>query len=267
MSRKKTIGWIGLGEMGLGMARSALRAGHDVTGHTRGRPEHDRLIDDGGKLSRDVLDVIAGKDAVCINVFDGAQVEDVLYAQGVLAALSPGTVLILHTTSAPQIVIQAAERLPPGVAIVDGAFSGTPLQALQGKLTVMAGGDPVAFAQAEPVLASFASYLRHVGPVGFGMRVKLINNMLLGAHAALASDAIRLADESGIAADILVDVVTRSSGASAAMGLFAGTDIAAVMAALRPYLEKDVACAMAAAESEGLNLRTLAETASMFMVT
>ena len=185
----------------------------------RGKPEHRILEAEGGQLNLDLLAVAADKEVVCINVFDAGQMEDVLYANGVLGQLAPGTVLILHTTSAPQLAIDIARHAPPGVTVIDGAFSGSPQQAAQGALTVMAGGDPTVFLNAEPVLASYASYLRHVGPLGAGMRLKLINNLLFGAQIALVSDAFRLARETGIEAEVLADIISRSSGASTALSI------------------------------------------------
>jgi 3-hydroxyisobutyrate dehydrogenase-like beta-hydroxyacid dehydrogenase len=126
----------------------------------------------------------------------------------------------------------------------------------------MAGGDPSVFLKAEPVLASYAAYLRHVGPLGAGMRLKLINNLLFGAQIALASDAFRLAEETGIAADVLADVISRSSGASTALGILARHQRpGAGLAGMRAYLQKDITSALAAAESEGLDLGTLAQLA------
>ena len=251
--------------MGLGMARSAVRAGHLVTGHTRGNPEHARLAAEGGRLNEDVSAVVADKDVVCVNVFDANQVADVLYQNGVLARLAPGTVLILHTTSPPHLAIGIARDAPAGVAVVDGAFSGSPQQAADGALTVMAGGDRDVFERVETVLSSYAAYLRHVGPLGAGMRLKLINNLLFGAHVALATDAFRLAEKTGIAADVLADVLSRSSGASAALGMLARHSRPATgSAGMRHYLDKDIASALAAAEEEGLDLGTLALVARSF---
>ncbi len=244
--------------MGLGMACAAARAGHEVTGHTRGRAEHERLTAAGGVLRRDLASVVDGKDAVCINVFDATQVSDVVYTHGVLSRLAPGTMLILHTTSAPDLATKIAHDAPVGVTVLDCAFSGSPQQAQAGALTLMAGGDAAAFTRAEPLLTTYASYLRHVGPLGAGMRLKLLNNLLFASQIALAGDVFRIAGETGMQAAVVADVISRSSGASAALGILArhpqpttGSE------GMRTYLRKDVASAIAAAESEGLDLGTL----------
>src|SRR6516162_630396 len=119
-----SVGWIGLGAMGLGMARSAARAGHRVIGHTRGKPEHNRLVEEGGTLSPDLGMVVADADVVCINVFSAEQVREVLYGQRVLERLASGVVLILHTTSDPAFARQLGLDAPAGVEVVDAAFSG-----------------------------------------------------------------------------------------------------------------------------------------------
>lgn len=260
MISSKRVGWVGLGAIGLGMAQSAARAGHKVTGHTRGKTEHESLLQAGGQLACELQKVVQDKDVVCINVFNAEQIHDVLYTQGVLEMLSPETVLILHTTSAPVLIRQVASELPPVVKVIDGAFSGSPAQALEGTLTVMAGGDEDAFELAEPILATYASYLRHVGPLGSGMRIKLINNLLFASQIALASDVFRLAEETDIDAKVIADVIGRSSGASTALTLLSRHERPAVGSeGMRSYLEKDVQSALQAAESEGLDLGRLAQ--------
>jgi len=206
---------------------------------------------------------VSGRDVVCVNLFDAAQVEQVLHVEGILSCLSPGTILVLHTTSAPQVAIGLAKAAGPQVQIVDAAFSGSPQQAAEGALTIMAGGDGAVFAKVAPVLGSYASYLRHVGPLGSGMRLKLLNNLLFGAHCGLAREVFRLAKETGISVEALADVIARSSGASAALGMLSRHPRSSELSdGMKRYLGKDVASALAAAASEGLDLGLLSQVAS-----
>ena len=134
------IGWIGLGEMGLKMALNAQRKGFHVVGHTRGRPQHAELAEAGGELVGDPRAVARGAAVVCVNVFTDDQVRAVLFDDGVLSAMQPGAVLVIHTTGDPALAQEAARRAPQGVEVVDGAFSGLPWQAASGELAIMAGG-------------------------------------------------------------------------------------------------------------------------------
>lgn len=93
------IGWIGLGAMALGMERCAARTGHTVIGHTHGRAAQEALLTDGGSVSADLAMVVTDTDIVCINVFNEEQIGSVLCDDGVLARLSVGSTLIVHTTS------------------------------------------------------------------------------------------------------------------------------------------------------------------------
>lgn len=256
------IGWIGLGAMGLGMARCAARAGHRICGHTRGRPEHEALIADGGRLSRDLHEAIAGAEAVCINVFDTSQLHEVLYTQGVLAAIPPGAALVVHTTSSPAFSRQLQADAPAGVIIVDAAFSGSPQQAAAGQLTMMVGGTTAGFARVEPLLQTYAGYLRHVGGLGAGMQLKLLNNVLFAAHVHLAATTYRLASRDGFDIQTVMDVLTRGSAASRGLEIVGGRGtFEENLGRLRKYLEKDVAVACAAAHDAGMDLGILAALA------
>jgi len=257
------IGWIGLGAMGLGMARRAACAGHTVIGHTRGREAHKALLTDGGSLSSDLTTVVTDADVVCINVFNDEQVRSVLYDDGVLASLPAGSTLIVHTTSSPALARQLQDDAPTGVSVVDAAFSGSPQQAAAGELTMMVGGTEASFAHVEPLLKTYASYVRHVGPVGAGMQLKLLNNLLFAAQVRLAAQAYRIGANEGIPTDIMLEVLARSSGASRALEIVgARGTVETNMERMRVYLDKDVATAMAAAAASGCDLGILGTTAN-----
>ena len=259
------VGWIGLGAMGLGMARCAARAGHQVTGHTRGRPEHQALAADGGRLSKRLDEIVGDADAVCINVFNDDQVRSVLYGDGALGKLRPGALLVVHTTGDPALSRQLQADAPAGVEVVDGAFSGSPQQAASGELTLMAGGEVPAWRRAEPLFAAYAEFRRHVGPLGAGMQLKLINNLLFAAQVRLAADTYRVAGEAGFSAEVVMEVLSRCSGASRALSILGRNGQAADnLANMRIYVEKDVATALRIAEAMGLDTGAVGEVARQF---
>lgn len=256
------VGWIGLGMMGLAMARRAARAGHAVTGHTRGRDEHLALIADGGRLSGDLREVIDGADAVCINVFDDEQVRKVLHDDGLLATLQSGTVLVIHTTGDPALSRSVAAEAPPGVELLNGAFSGTPEQAVAGRLTVMAGGSASAYDRVRPLFESYAAFVRHVGPTGAGMQLKLVNNLLFAAQVRLVEGAFRIAREAGFDVATAAEVLSRCSAASRALEIIGeGGRVDENVARMRFYLEKDIEVALGIARDAGLDLGVVGEMA------
>ena len=241
--------------MGLGMARCAARAGYPVVGHSRGRPEHQALVADGGSLAENFLDVVRDCDAVCINVFNDGQVRSVLHDSGVLAQLKTGSVLVVHTTGDPALSRQLQADAPTGVEVVDGAFSGSPAQAAAGELTIMAGGSDSAWARAQPLFATYAAFVRHVGPTGAGMQLKLINNLLFAAQVRLAAATYRIAAGQGFSVETVAEVLARCSAASRALDIVgARGQVADNLARMRVYLEKDVATARHIAETAGIEL-------------
>jgi 3-hydroxyisobutyrate dehydrogenase-like beta-hydroxyacid dehydrogenase len=256
------IGWIGLGTMGLGMARCAARAGHEVLGHTRGRAEHLSLVADGGRLSNDLVEVAAAP-FVCINVLAEAQLRDVLYTQGVLNRLTSGTIMIIHTTSSPALTQHIQSDAPAGVDVIDAAFSGSREQAALGQLTMMVGGEATAVSCAQSLLQTYATYLRHVGPLGTGMQLKLLNSLLFAAQVHLVAEVFGLAAHAGIAADVLLEVLTRSSARSRALEIVgAHGTVEQNVQQLQKYFVKDVAAAHASATAVGMDLGVVGSLAS-----
>ena len=258
------VGWIGLGAMGLGMARCAARAGHQVTGHTRGRAAHQALADDGGRLSESLDEVARDADVLCVNLFNDDQVRSVLYGDGVLAKLKPGALLVIHTTGDPALS-RRLQADAPSIEVVDGAFSGSPQQAAAGELTLMAGGEDRAWARAEPLFAAYAEFRRHVGPLGAGMQLKLINNLLFAAQIRLAADTYRMAADAGFSAQAVSEVLSRCSGASRALAILGRDGRAADnLAGMRIYVEKDVETALRIAEAAGVDCGAVGEVARRF---
>lgn len=259
------VGWIGLGMMGLPMARNAARAGFSLIGHTRGREEQQALVADGGALTRDAV-ACAAADILCLCLFDDAQVRSVLYEGGVLAAMRAGSVLVVHTTGDPALSRRLAADAPRGVAVVDGAFSGTVDQATDGTLTILAGGDDAAIAAARPLFESYAATVRHVGPTGAGMQLKLVNNLLFSAQVRLVGAAYALAAEQGFDSETVRETLGHCSAASRALEIVgAGGTVSETLARLRHYVGKDIAVATQAAAAGGIDLGLLGEAAAAFV--
>lgn len=238
------VGWIGLGHMGEPMARRVLGAGHELFAHSRRPAAHDNLRTLGAQLTRSLAEVAAVADVLCVCVFDDPQLNDALITGGALAAMKSGSILAVHSTGAPTALLNLETAAPPGVQLLDAPFSGTSEHAAAGGLTLMIGGMTEALETARPVLSSFAGRILHVGAVGDGRRIKLVNNLTFAAQIVLAHEILELAEGMGLEPNLVAQTIQHGSGASYAMAKFAGAIPArAVLDAIRPYMIKDVAIA------------------------
>ena len=246
------VAWIGLGSMGQPMALAAQRAGHRVQGYARRPAEHGALREAGATVTDAIRDILPGAELVCVNLFSEAQIRDVVIAGGVIEAMPAGAILAIHSTvGAPFMRDLAARRADIG--LLDAGFSGGPAEALAGQLTLMVGGDAAALDRARPVFSAYAGHIAHLGPVGSGMALKVINNLMFAAHVAIAQDALRLVRDGGLALDVAVATLLRGSAGSNALGFLGRAgDADAMVGAIRPYLEKDVPIARAAAQGADL---------------
>jgi 3-hydroxyisobutyrate dehydrogenase-like beta-hydroxyacid dehydrogenase len=234
------VAWVGLGSMGRPMAAAAARRGHVVRGYARRPEEQTGLVDAGGEVLSDPVEAVAGAEIICVNLFSEAQVEAVFLENDLLSALASGAVLVLHSTVSPAFVSALAGRRGD-VDVLDAGFSGGPQEASDGRLTLMVGGDAGALARARPVLETYAGHIAHVGGAGAGMTLKVINNLMFAANVAVARDAMRLVASSGLDLGVAVETLTRGSAGSNALTILGrGGQPEAVVAAIRPYLEKDV---------------------------
>ncbi len=219
------IGFLGLGIMGSRMAARVRRAGFPLTvwTHTPGKAarwaaEHDAVaVDTPAEVAR-------ASDLVVSMVVDGEQVASVLLgAGGVADTALPGALCVDMSTIAPadtrRIGAALAER---GVRLLDAPVTGSSPRAEAGTLTIMAGGEAEDFARARALLETMGRVVVHVGELGQGEALKLINNSLGAANAAALAEALLLARATGLDLDAFEQVVSAGSGASAQLELKAG---------------------------------------------
>ncbi|HWJ72253.1 MAG TPA: L-threonate dehydrogenase [Kaistia sp.] len=208
---------VGLGSMGLGMARSLLRAGFDVAGCDLSEAARSALADAGGRNAATPALAAKGAGAVLIVVVNAAQTEAVLFGEdGVAAALQPGAVIISSATVAPdQAKRFAARAATAGLLYLDAPISGGATKAASGDLTVMASGAPEAFDAARPVLEAIAERVHELGPdVGIGSSFKIVNQLLAGVHIAAACEAMAFAKSLDLDLARVFEVITQSAGTS-----------------------------------------------------
>lgn len=207
------------------MAGNVAKAGYELTvwTHTEGKSKR-WASEHGATAVGTPAEVAAASDIVVSMVVDGAQVEGVLCGDGgVLEGARDGLLCVDMSTIAPTDTRRIAARLEPsGIAMVDAPVTGSSPRAEAGTLTIMVGGAATDFERARPLLESMGELIVHVGELGQGEMLKLINNSLGAANAAAVAEALLVADATGVDLDALVAVTQSGSGASAQMQMKAG---------------------------------------------
>ncbi|RDH78421.1 NAD(P)-dependent oxidoreductase [Mycolicibacterium moriokaense] len=233
------VGFIGAGRMGAPMVRRLAEAGHEVRALGR-TPEKQSAVSDLGAVA--VSDPAAAADsaeAVVVCVFTDEQVRQLCLDDGLVAAMSPGSVLVIHTTGSPRTAAAIAGR---GVDVVDAPVSGGPHDIAAGEVTLFVGGDDDAVARVRPLLSAYGDPILHVGPSGSGQLVKLINNALFAAQLGLVAEGVRLGSLLGVSEPALLEALTHGSAGSRALGNIARAGSAsAFIDAVGDFIGKDVA--------------------------
>jgi 3-hydroxyisobutyrate dehydrogenase-like beta-hydroxyacid dehydrogenase len=214
---RERIGFLGLGIMGSRMAAKLRKAGYELTVWTHSDGKAERWAGEHGATAASTpADVAAASDIVVSMVVDGAQVESVLCAQkGVCDGAHEQLLCVDSSTIAPTDTRRIAARLAErGVAMIDAPVTGSSPRAQAGTLTIMAGGETAEFERAKPILEAMGELIVHVGALGQGEMLKLINNSLGAANAAAVAEALLLADATGVDLDALVQVTMSGSGGS-----------------------------------------------------
>jgi 3-hydroxyisobutyrate dehydrogenase len=213
----QSIGIVGLGNMGLGMAATLVRKGFNVTGYDINEARQAAVEAEGVGFSRDLTGLLARSDALVFSLPLARDVEKVVTTpDGLLTRRDRRVVVIDTSTSDPGTTRRLAARLAEaGHALLDAPVSGGPSGAAAGTLTMMVGGTGEDYALAKPVLAALSSRAAHVGPSGAGNIVKLVNNLLVAAHLVTTGEAMRLSEAAGLSAEDAIAVVNTATGRSA----------------------------------------------------
>jgi len=211
------VAFVGLGSMGLGMARNLLKHGHRVTGVDLSTPAREALIAAGGAVAATPAEAAADADAVVVAVVNAGQVESVLYGEGgAVASLRKGGLVMQCATVPATFAKSLGERLAQsGHALLDAPMSGGRARAESGELTYMASGSAKAFTSAESILAATSAKVFRLGEhPGIGSLVKTVNQLLAGVHIAAAAEAIALAAKAGADTRAVYEVISASAGNS-----------------------------------------------------
>ncbi|EGR0234026.1 NAD(P)-dependent oxidoreductase [Vibrio vulnificus] len=212
-----SVAVIGLGSMGMGAAKSCIRAGLDVYGVDLNPTALEALGNAGAKaVSTDANQFAQELDAVLLLVINAKQVKSILFDSGLANNLKPYTPVMVSAT----ISAQDAKEIEAGLKghnliMLDAPVSGGALKAEAGEMTIMASGSIQAFEKLDPVLKATAGKVYNIGTeIGLGATVKIIHQLLAGVHIAAGAEAMALAARANIPLDLMYDVVTNAAGNS-----------------------------------------------------
>ncbi len=213
----KHIGFIGLGLMGKPMAKNLLKAGFQLTVHSRssrstpvGRGSVDELAALGATAARSPREVAAASGVVITMVPDSPDVEAVVAGpDGIIAGAKPGLIHVDMSTISPLATRRIAEmEKQAGITMLDAPVSGGTVGAEAGTLSIMVGGDEAAFDACQPIFAAMGKKITHMGPNGAGQTTKACNQIMTGGIYAVMSEALVLAAKSGLDPAKVVDVLS-----------------------------------------------------------
>ena len=211
------LAFIGLGAMGCPIASRLVTAGFTVTGYDMNPAAMERLRQAGGQTANSVAEAAAEASLLITIVASAQQVEEVLFGDtGALTTLRPGSTIMVCSTVPPDYMQALGQRLSArGFELLDAPVSGGVTGAANGTLTVMASGSAAAFEACEPLLSILTAKQYRLGDVpGHGSMCKVINQLLVGVHYAVAVEAMALAARVGADLAAIYEVIANSSGAS-----------------------------------------------------
>lgn len=212
----QSVGVIGLGAMGMGMARSLLAGGFSVTAFDLSPQAMARAKDAGIAAQETPAGVIEASDIIVLSLPLASHVDATIEAGLAAGAFKSPKIIIDTSTSEAAVSRKLAAKLSEiGHGFLDAPVSGGPQGAASGSLSVMLGGDAQWAAQAKPVLDALASKVIHVGPSGAGNIAKLVNNMLVACHMLTTAEGLRLAEAAGLPAEDALSVINSATGRSA----------------------------------------------------
>ena len=243
--------------MGAPMVRRLAEAGHEVRALGRTDEKRGAVSELGAHAVTELSAVGDGAEVVVVCVFTDEQVQQVCLHSELLSAMPSGAVLVVHTTGSPRTVEMIAAT-SSDIHVVDAPVSGGPHDIAAGHVTLFVGGSDDAVTRARPALDSYGDPVLHVGALGAGQRVKLINNALFAAQIGLLREAVRLGDRLGVEESKLLSAVSHGSAASRVGGFIAARgSVAGFVDGVGEFIGKDVAVVRTIAAELGSDLGML----------
>ncbi|MFN9161955.1 MAG: NAD(P)-dependent oxidoreductase [Alphaproteobacteria bacterium] len=250
------LAFIGLGRMGYPMAGHLARNGHAVSVFNRSAARAKAwAAEHGGRACASIGEAVSGVDIAFMCVGDDPDIRTV--ALEAFPAMKPGSLLVDHTTGSATLAAELAqEAATRGLHFLDAPVSGGEAGAQKGQLTVMCGGDPQAYAAAEPVIRAYAKMVRRLGPAGAGQKTKMVNQICIAGLVQALAEGVHFAEKAGLDPDAVIDVISKGAAQSWQMENRAGTmhqrrfDFGFAVS----WMRKDLRIALAEARQNGATL-------------
>ena len=265
---KQTVAILGLGTMGMGMAKNLLKAGFTVHAYNRTRSKAESLAADGAHIHETPADAARAADIIVAMLSDdNASRAAWTGPQGALSSAKAGAVLIDSSTITPAWVEELGELAKiRDLEFLDAPVTGSKAQAEGKQLNFLVGGDAKTLERARPALEAMGQSVIHLGPVGCGARMKLINNFLCGVQVASLAEAVVWIERSGLNREQALEFLKKAAPGSP---LVAGVSTRMVEATygvnfFLSLMKKDMNYAQADAKTLGVELRTAATAESRF---
>jgi 3-hydroxyisobutyrate dehydrogenase-like beta-hydroxyacid dehydrogenase len=215
----ETVGFVGVGKIGLPIAENLIKSGYRVLGYRRSSLADFEKI--GGVPAKSPTDIGAQANVVfsCVPTTE-AMDEVVGGPHGLIHSARPGQIIVeLGSHPVPEKEKHVAPLAQKGAAYIDGEVSGTPGMVAARKAVIYLGGDAEACKRVEPVIKGFADLCLYFGPFGAATKVKLVNNLLVAVHIAAAAEAMALGLKAGVDVDLMIKAIASGSGGSTQFGI------------------------------------------------
>ncbi len=265
---KQTVAILGLGTMGMGMAKNLLKAGFNVHAYNRTRAKAEPLAGEGAKIHDTPADAARTADIiVAILADDNASKAVWTGPQGALSTAEPGAVLIDSSTITPAWVEELGKLAKArDLEFLDAPVTGSKAQAEGKQLNFLVGGDAKALDLARPALEAMGQNIIHLGPVGSGARMKLINNFLCGVQVASLAEALVWIERSGLNREQALEFLKKAAPGSPLLGGVSARMVEATYGVnfYLSLMKKDMNYAQADAKTLGVELRTGATAEARF---
>jgi len=216
------IGFIGLGSMGKAMATNISKVGFSLTVYDIRKEPLAEMEKIGVKVAKSTKELGQQCDTIVVMVLNYPQIKEVVFPpEGVLGGMKNGSTLIITSTISPLEMVEVEKvASKSGVAVMDSPVSGGHERAIEGTLVLMAGAEEKVFKENEPLLKAMGKHIYYTGGVGKGQTVKMINQLLVGAHQVAAAEALVMAKKLGMDLNVLHNIISNSLGDSAIWRMF-----------------------------------------------
>jgi 2-hydroxy-3-oxopropionate reductase len=204
------VGFIGLGIMGMPMARNLMDSDYEFTVHNRSPEKAEELGKEGATVAATPREVAEKSDVVITMLPDSPQVREVVAGEnGVLEGISEGALLIDMSTISPVVTEELAEAVKEkGASMLDAPVSGGDVGAIEGTLSIMVGGEEGDFERAKPLFEAMGKTITHVGPVGAGQVTKAANQVVVALTIEAVSEALVLGSAGGVSPEKILEVLS-----------------------------------------------------------